>query len=50
MTIVLADTDVYFREKLKKRLVKFTGLHVVGESSDSEETTAMILIAKISQS
>ena len=46
MTIVLADTDVYFREKLKKRLEKITGLHVVGESSDSEETTAMILNRK----
>lgn len=46
MTIVLADTDVYFREKLKKRLVKFTGLHVVGESSGAEETTAMILNRK----
>jgi len=46
MTIVLADTDVYFREKLKKRLEKITGLHVVGESSGSEETTAMILNRK----
>jgi DNA-binding NarL/FixJ family response regulator len=46
MTIVLADTDVYFREKLKKRLAKFTGLHVVGESSGAEETTAMILNRK----
>ena len=46
MTIVLADTDVYFREKLKSRLVKLTGLHVVGESSGAEETTAMILNRK----
>jgi DNA-binding NarL/FixJ family response regulator len=46
MTIVLADTDVYFREKLKKRLEKITGMHVVGESSGSEETTAMILNRK----
>jgi DNA-binding NarL/FixJ family response regulator len=46
MTIVLADTDVYFREKLKKRLVKVTSLHVVGESSGAEETTAMILNRK----
>lgn len=46
MTIVIADNDVYFREKLKKRLEKITGLHVVGESSGSEETTAMILNRK----
>lgn len=46
MTIVLADTDVYFREKLKKRIEKITGLHVVGESSGAEETTAMILNRK----
>jgi DNA-binding NarL/FixJ family response regulator len=46
MTIVIADTDLYFREKLKKRLEKITGLHVVGESSCTEETTAMILNRK----
>ena len=46
MTIVLADTDVNFRERLKKRLEKITGVQVVGESSDSEETTAMILNRK----
>jgi DNA-binding NarL/FixJ family response regulator len=46
MTIILADTDAYFRERLKKRLEKITGLHVVGESSGSEETTAMILNRK----
>jgi DNA-binding NarL/FixJ family response regulator len=44
MTIVLADA--HFRDRLKKRLEKITGVHVVGESSDSEETTAMILNRK----
>lgn len=46
MTIVLADTDTHFRDRLKKRLEKISGVHVVGESSDSEETTAMILNRK----
>ncbi|MDZ4855406.1 MAG: response regulator [Nitrospirota bacterium] len=46
MTIVLADTDVRFRENLKRRLEKITGLDVVGESSDAVETTAMILNRK----
>ena len=46
MTIVLADADAYFRDRLKKRLEKITGVTVVGESSDSEETTAMILNRK----
>jgi DNA-binding NarL/FixJ family response regulator len=46
MTIVLADTDAHFRDRLKRRLEKITGVHVVGESSDSEETAAMILNRK----
>ena len=46
MTIVLADADAHFRDRLKKRLEKIAGVHVVGESSDSEETTAMILNRK----
>lgn len=46
MTIVLADADAHFRDRLKKRLEKITGVAVVGESSDSEETTAMILNRK----
>jgi len=46
MTIVLADADAHFRDRLKKRLEKISGAHVVGESSDSEETTAMILNRK----
>jgi len=46
MTIVLADADAYFRDRLKKRLERIAGVHVVGESSDSEETTAMILNRK----
>lgn len=46
MTIVLADPDVSFRERLKKQLEKITGVQVVGESSRSEETTAMILNRK----
>ena len=46
MTIVLADADAHFRDRLKKRLEKITGVHVVGESSDSEETIAMILNRK----
>src|SRR5207247_11057322 len=46
MTIVLADADAHFCDRLKKRLEKITGVHVVGESSDSEETTAMILNRK----
>ena len=46
MTIVLADADPHFRHRLKKRLEKITGVKVVGESSDSEETTAMILNRK----
>ena len=46
MTIVIADTDAHFRDRLKKRLEKISGVQVVGESSDSEETTAMILNRK----
>ena len=46
MTIVLADADSLFRDRLKKRLEKITGVKVVGESSDSEEATAMILNRK----
>lgn len=46
MTIVLADPDVSFRERLKKQLEKITGVQVVGESSGSEETAAMILNRK----
>jgi DNA-binding NarL/FixJ family response regulator len=46
MTIVLADADIHFRHRLKKRLEKITGVQVVGQSSDSEETTAMILNRK----
>jgi DNA-binding NarL/FixJ family response regulator len=46
MTIVLADADVHFRHRLKKRLEKITGVQVVGQSSDSEETAAMILNRK----
>ena len=46
MTIVLADADTRFRDRLKKRLEKITGVNVVGESSDSEEATAMILNRK----
>lgn len=46
MTIVLADADARYRDRLKKRLEKITGVNVVGESSDSEETTAMILNRK----
>jgi DNA-binding NarL/FixJ family response regulator len=46
MTIVLADADVHFRHRLKKRLEKITGVNVVGESSGLEETTAMILNRK----
>lgn len=46
MTIILADVDAHFRDRLKKRLEKITGVNVVGESSDSEEATAMILNRK----
>lgn len=43
MTIVLADMDAYHRGRLRKRLEKIPGVNVVGESSNSTETTAMIL-------
>jgi DNA-binding NarL/FixJ family response regulator len=46
MTIILADTDAHFRHRLKKRLERIVGVHVVGESSHFEETTAMILNRK----
>lgn len=46
MTIVLADPDVNFRDRLKKQLEKIADVQVVGESSGSEETTAMILNRK----
>ena len=46
MTIVLADADAHFRDRLKTRLEKITGVIVVGQSSDSEEATAMILNRK----
>ena len=46
MTIILADADAHFRDRLKKRLEKINGVNVVGESSDSEEATAMILNRK----
>ena len=38
--------DAHFRDRLKKRLEKITGVHVVGESTGTEETTAMILNRK----
>ena len=40
MTIVLADADAHFVDRLKKRLEQITGVNVVGESSDSEEAIA----------
>ena len=43
MTIVLANMDADLRGKLRKRLEKVPGVKVVGESSNSTETTAMIL-------
>lgn len=46
ITIVLADPDAHFRDRLKRRLEKIAGVNVVGESSDSEEATAMILNRK----
>jgi DNA-binding NarL/FixJ family response regulator len=46
MTIVLADADAHFRDTLRKRLGKIAGAKVVGESSASEEATAMILDRK----
>jgi DNA-binding NarL/FixJ family response regulator len=46
MTIVLADADAHFLDRLKTRLEKITGVNVVGQSSDSEEATAMILNRK----
>lgn len=46
MTIVLADTDVQFRDRLKRRLERIAGVNVVGESSDSEAAAAMILNRK----
>ena len=46
MTIILADADAHFRDRLKKRLERIVGVHVVGESSHFEETTAMILNRK----
>lgn len=42
MTIVVADPDERFRDKLKRQLEKITGVTVVGLSSDVDETTAMI--------
>ena len=46
MTIILADTDAYFRNRLRRRLERITGVRVVGESSNSKEATAMILNRK----
>jgi DNA-binding NarL/FixJ family response regulator len=46
MTIILADADAHFRDRLKTRLEKITGVNVVGQSSDSVEATAMILNRK----
>lgn len=43
MTIVLADIDASFLDRLRKRLEKITGVRVVGESSNSKDATAMIL-------
>lgn len=43
MTIILADIDTSLRGRLRKRLEKVPGVTVVGESSTSIETTAMIL-------
>ena len=43
MTIILADTDAYFLDSLRRRLEKITGVRVVGESSNSKDATAMIL-------
>lgn len=43
MTIVLADMAASLRGRLRKRLEKVPGVTVVGESSNSTETTAMML-------
>jgi DNA-binding NarL/FixJ family response regulator len=43
MTIVLADMDASFLDRLQRRLEKIRGVKVVGESSNSNEATAMIL-------
>jgi len=43
MTIVLADTDSSFLERLRTRLEKITGVRVVGETSNSQDAMAMIL-------
>jgi DNA-binding NarL/FixJ family response regulator len=43
MTIVLADMDASFLDRLQRRLEKIRGVKVVGETSNSNEATAMIL-------
>lgn len=43
MTIVLADMDASFWDRLQRRLEKIRGVKVVGESSNLNEATAMIL-------
>lgn len=46
MKVVLADQDSVFRTRLKRRLEKIRGVAVVGEASESEEATAMIVNRK----
>ena len=43
MTIVLADMDASFLDRLQRRLEKIMGVKVVGESSNLNEAIAMIL-------
>jgi DNA-binding NarL/FixJ family response regulator len=46
MTVIVVDRDPVTRAKLKRRLGKIPGIAVIGEASESEEATAMIVNRK----
>jgi DNA-binding NarL/FixJ family response regulator len=46
MNILIADQDPLFRQRLKRRLEKITGVAVIGETAEAEATTVMIVNRK----
>lgn len=46
MNVVVVDQDHATRTRLKRRLQKIRGLTVIGEASESEEATAMVVNRK----
>lgn len=46
MNILIADQDPLFRQRLKRRLEKISGVTVIGETAEAEATTVMIVNRK----